>query len=116
MLNLVDMLGIACIYLGVLCCFVASIGLFYFPNVFTRMHATAVTDTLGAGLTLVGLMLYVGWSYTLGKLLLILLFTLVTSPTISYVLANTALKHVSSDKNRPDVITTNNKGVGTSNR
>ena len=98
MIDLLNILGIVCIYLVIICSLVASIGLFYFPDVFARMHATGVTDTFGAGLILVGLMFYGGWNYSLGKLLLILLFTLLTSPTISHVLAITALKRVPVDK------------------
>ena len=98
MFDLLTLLAVVCITLGILCSLVACIGLFYFPDVFTRMHATGVTDSLGAGLILIGLMLYGGWSYALGKLLLILIFTLLTSPTISYVLATSALKQLPIDK------------------
>ena len=36
---------------------VGAVGLVRMPDVFTRMHATSVTETAGAGLLLVGLML-----------------------------------------------------------
>ena len=116
MFDLFQILGIGLIYLGIICSLIASIGLFYFPDVFTRIHATGVTCTLGAGLFLVGLMLYGGWNYGLGKLLLILLFTLLTGPTISYVLANTALKRIPLAQNNHSVTTMSDKGVETSNR
>ena len=92
-MELLNYLSIACLILGCLCNLIAGIGLFYFPDVYTRMHATGVTDTLGAGLILIGLMFHSSWDGVLGKLLLILLFTLLTSPTITYVLANTAQRN-----------------------
>ena len=36
---------------------VGAIGLLRMPDVFTRMHATSVSDTFGAGLLLVGMMI-----------------------------------------------------------
>jgi len=116
MFDLIQLLGITCIFFGILCSLIAGIGLFYFPDVFTRMHATGVIDTLGAGLILIGLMLYGGWNDVFGKLLLILLFTLLTSPTISYVLANTAIKYLPVAKNIHQKAAKNDKGAGTSNR
>ena len=84
--------------------------LFYFPDVYSRMHATGVADTLGSGLILVGLMLQIGWDSALGKLILILLFTLLTSPTISYVLANTAMRNEDEPLEQPPL-----EGPGSSN-
>ena len=54
------------------------------------MHAAGITDTLGAGLILGGLMIQGGWSQTTVKLILILAFLLFTSPTATYALANAA--------------------------
>ena len=62
-----------------------------FPDFYTRMHASGVTDTLGAGLILIGLMFQAGWSLVLAKLVLILLFILLTSPTSSHALAKAAM-------------------------
>jgi len=115
MIDLLYILAISLIFLGIFCNLAASVGLFYFPDVYTRMHATGVVDTLGTGLILIGLMLLSGWGNALGKLLLILLFTLLTSPTISYVLANTALKRVPADTNEGSECPANSEGEGSSN-
>ncbi|WP_448547825.1 monovalent cation/H(+) antiporter subunit G [Thalassotalea fusca] len=116
MIDVLHFLAISFIVLGILCSLVASIGLFYFPDLYTRMHATGVVDTLGTGLILIGLMLLGGWGNSLGKLVLILLFTLLTSPTISYVLANTALKRIPASRKTTNTNPKSSEGEGTSNR
>ncbi len=70
---------------------VGGIGALRMPNLYTRMHAASVTDTMGAILVLVGVMLQAGLSLATIKLAAILLFLLVTSPTSSYALASAAL-------------------------
>ncbi len=68
-----------------------GLGLLRLPDVYSRMHAAGMTDTLGAGLIIVGLMLQSGLSLVTVKLALILVFLLLTSPTSTYALANAAL-------------------------
>ena len=51
---------------------IGAIGLIRMPDVFTRMHATSVSDTLGAGLLIVGMMIQAGWGLVTAKLLIIL--------------------------------------------
>jgi len=68
-----------------------GIGLLRFPDLYTRMHAASVTDTGGAGLVLLGLMLQAGLTVVTVKLALILWFLLFTGPVSSHVLAKAAL-------------------------
>ena len=70
---------------------IGGIGALRMPNLYTRMHAASVTDTMGAALVLTGVMLQAGLSLATIKLAAILLFLLITSPTASYALANAAL-------------------------
>jgi multicomponent Na+:H+ antiporter subunit G len=88
---LLEGLSWALIVSGGLFAMVGGIGILRLPDVFTRMHAAGVTDTLGAGLILGGLMIQGGLSITTIKLALILVFMLFTSPTSTYALANAAL-------------------------
>jgi multicomponent Na+:H+ antiporter subunit G len=76
--------------LGALLLFSGSVGLLRFPDFYTRMHAAGVTDTLAAALIILGLMLIAGWGLPLIKLLLILLFLLLTGPTATHALAKAA--------------------------
>ena len=70
---------------------VGGIGALRMPNLYTRMHAASVTDTMGALLVIAGVMLQAGLSLVTIKLAAILLFLLITSPTSSYALASAAL-------------------------
>lgn len=70
---------------------VGGIGVLRMPDFFTRMHAAGITDTLGAGLILVGLMVESGLTLNSGRLVLILFFLLFTSPTASHATAHGAI-------------------------
>jgi multicomponent Na+:H+ antiporter subunit G len=70
---------------------VGGIGALRMPNLYTRMHAASVTDTMGAALVIAGVMVQAGLSLVTVKLAAILIFLLITSPTASYALANAAL-------------------------
>jgi multicomponent Na+:H+ antiporter subunit G len=64
-----------------------GVGLLRFPDFYTRTHAAGITDSAGAGLILLGLLVLTpGWE-TGVRLVIIMLFLLLTSPTATYVLA-----------------------------
>jgi multicomponent Na+:H+ antiporter subunit G len=81
-------------------CFVAggfftvtgAIGVIRFPDVFTRLHAASMTDTMGAGLIVAGFAVQSGSVLTTVKLVLVLLFLWVTSPVATHAVAHAALK------------------------
>ena len=68
----------------------ASIGMLRFPDIFTRLHAAGVADSLGAPLVVIGLMVLEGFTITSLKLFLLLLLLLLTSPTACHALAKAA--------------------------
>ncbi len=70
---------------------IGAFGLLRMPEFYTRMHAASVTDTLGAGLLLVGMMLAAGFSLVSLKLLFILGLLVFTGPVVSHALARAAL-------------------------
>lgn len=71
---------------------VGTMGLIRMPDVFCRMHATTKCDTLGAGMILVGLMIFYGFSVITLKLLLILIFIWLTNPTAAHIIAKAEYK------------------------
>ena len=75
---------------GGLFALIGGLGLLRLPDVYTRMHAAGITDTLGAGLILSGLGLQAGLSQTAIKLALILVFLIYTSPAATHALAKAA--------------------------
>jgi multicomponent Na+:H+ antiporter subunit G len=90
---LLEVLSWACIVTGGVFCLLSGIGIVRMPDVFTRMHAASLADTLGAGLIILGLLFQAGIGTDLVgiKLLLILVFLLFTSPVITHALAQAAL-------------------------
>ena len=70
---------------------IGAFGLIRMPDFFTRMHAASVTDTLGAGLLIVGLILQAGFTLIAVKLLFLALLTFFASPTATHALAKAAL-------------------------
>lgn len=89
--NIVNLLSSACLLLGAFLIISGAVGVLRFPDFFTRMHAAGVTETLATTLILLGLMMLAGWSIISFKLLLILLFILLTSPVASHALTKAAL-------------------------
>ena len=79
------------------CVFVISgaVGLIRMPDLYTRLHASSLTDTGGAIIISLGLLIQsvfvFGDAMAAIKVTLILFFTLFTSPTASHALAKTAL-------------------------
>lgn len=71
--------------------FIGGLGALRMPNLYTRMHAASLTDTMGAILILGGIMLQAGMTLATIKLAAILLFLLLTSPTASNALASAAI-------------------------
>ena len=86
-----ELLSWGCLLAGGFFCIVGGIGLVRMPDFFTRMHATSVTETLGAGLILLGLIIQAGVSLITAKLLIIALLIFLTSPTATHALAKAAL-------------------------
>jgi multicomponent Na+:H+ antiporter subunit G len=70
---------------------IGALGLNRMPDFFTRLHATSVGDTFGAGLMLTGMMIEAGLSLVTLKLLFLLLFLWFAGPVATHALARAAL-------------------------
>jgi multicomponent Na+:H+ antiporter subunit G len=70
---------------------VGAVGIVRMPDMYTRMHAASVIDTLGVGLMVAGLMLQAGLSLVTVKLLFLLALIFFTGPVVSHALAQAAL-------------------------
>ena len=91
-MNLLELASDMLIGAGMLFVITGAAGLYRMPNFFTRTHAAGITDSAGAGLVLLGLLLRVETFSTGLRLVLILLFLLFTSPTATHALAQSALE------------------------
>ena len=88
---LIDILSWALLLSGAVFSIIGGIGLIRLPDLFTRMHAAGLIDTLGLGLIAIGLMLQAGWTIVTVKLVLLLAFIFFTGPTGTHALAKAAL-------------------------
>ena len=88
-----NVLSLACLLFGSGFAVIGGVGIVRLPDFFTRIHGAGITDTLGAGFILLGLMLQAGLTLIAVKLLLIWFVLFITSPTSTHALAKSALSH-----------------------
>lgn len=72
---------------------IGGIGLLRFPDFYSRQHSAGITDTLGAGFLLLGLMIQGGLTLVTVKLLMVLILILISSPVATHAIAQAARKH-----------------------
>lgn len=86
-----DILSWMCIVAGGVFCVIGAFGLVRMPDFYTRVHAASITDTVGAGLLLLGMGLQAGLSLVTVKLAMIGLLLLFANPTATHALVKAAL-------------------------
>jgi len=87
---LIDILTSLLLIAGAVFFLGGTIGLFRFPDVYTRLHALTKADNVGLGLMMAGLSLQADSLATVGKLLLIWLLVLLASASVAHLIAKTA--------------------------
>jgi multicomponent Na+:H+ antiporter subunit G len=88
-----EILSWVCLVAGGLFGLIGGLGLLRLPDFYARMHGAGITDTCGAWLVLLGLMLQAGLGLVTVKLVMIGLVLAVTSPTATHALAKSAWTH-----------------------
>ncbi|MCP4196119.1 MAG: monovalent cation/H(+) antiporter subunit G [Proteobacteria bacterium] len=88
-----EVLAIILIVTGMFFLLMGCLGLFRFPDYYTRMHAAGKGDTLGSLLIVVGLAVHNGFHLGSLKLILIAVFIFLTSPTATHAIARSALRN-----------------------
>lgn len=83
-------LGNILILLGAFFVLTGALGVLRMPDFFSRLHPAGVTDSLGVPCILIGLICHSGLTLISGKLFLLMLFLLLTSPTACHALAKAA--------------------------
>ncbi|MEV4477670.1 monovalent cation/H(+) antiporter subunit G [Nonomuraea sp. NPDC049504] len=86
----VEILSAVLLTAGALFIVSGAVGLLRFPDFYTRIHASGITDSAGAGLILLGLLLRTTTWEAGVRLLIIMLFLVVTGPTATHLLAHAA--------------------------
>jgi len=89
-LHLLNTLALIFIAIGLFFMVVGAVGLIRLPDFYTRAHASGKCDTLGEGMMLIGFILYEGMTLIAVKLVLLVIFIFITSPTAVHSLVNVA--------------------------
>lgn len=76
-----------CVLGGCFALLTAIVGLFRFDFALNRLHASAIADTMGLALLVLGVMIAVGLRPVLWKLLLVVVLQWCTSPLSGHMLA-----------------------------
>jgi multicomponent Na+:H+ antiporter subunit G len=92
MMLAVDIASWVLVLLGSFFTVVGAVGMVRMPEIFTRMHAASVIDTLGVGLLIAGLVLQAGFTLVTLKLIFVLGLFLITGPVITHALAQACLR------------------------
>jgi multicomponent Na+:H+ antiporter subunit G len=87
----IDIVSWILVVIGAFFTMVGAFGLVRMPELFTRMHAASVTDTLGAAFLIFAMVLQAGFSLVTVTLIFILLLFVFTTPVVTHALAQAAL-------------------------
>lgn len=82
-----DIIGLTLIALGMFVILTAVLGMFKFKYVLNRMHATALCDTLGLLLVIIGLIVMLGFCAHAFKMMIIPVFMWLASPVMGHLIA-----------------------------
>jgi multicomponent Na+:H+ antiporter subunit G len=87
----IDVISAMFLAAGAFFAVVGGIGIVRLPEFYSRMHSAGITDTLGAGFIIFGLVLQAGFSLIAFKLAVIMFFLTITSPSSCHALARSAM-------------------------
>lgn len=79
--------GTGLLIIGVVVFLLEILGIFKWKYVLNRMHAAALGDTLGLGVSLLGLMILFGLRFATLKLALVIVFLWCASPVSSHLIS-----------------------------
>ncbi len=96
-----DALSVGLILVGLTFVLGGTVGLIRLPDLFSRAHAASKCDSVGAGSILFALALQGGITYGDLKIVLLVLLTLVSAPTIAHALARAGYRTGLSAWTRP---------------
>jgi multicomponent Na+:H+ antiporter subunit G len=78
------------IFLGLVFIFFGTLGIIRFPDIYTRLQTSSKCDAAGALSLLVGLIVREGLDSLSLRILIILMFLLLTNPVASHAIARSA--------------------------
>ncbi|WP_248896574.1 monovalent cation/H(+) antiporter subunit G [Haloplanus halobius] len=98
-----ELLAAALVVGGTFFGFVATVGLLRLPDLYSRLHAASKSDTLGSVLAAAGTIVVLGVGTESLKMLFLLLFLFVTSPTAAHAIARAGKEQAVEPAGEEDV-------------
>jgi multicomponent Na+:H+ antiporter subunit G len=89
---IVTLLSAAMIATGLFFFIAGTVGLLRFTDVHSRLHALTKADNLGLGFIVLGASFQAGHGWTVVKLLLVWLLTVIAAATVAQLIARSALQ------------------------
>jgi multicomponent Na+:H+ antiporter subunit G len=89
--NITEIVSGIFLVIGAVAMLVGGVGILRMPDLFTRLHAVGIIDTLGVAAILIGLATMAGWGLVLIKLLIIFALLMLLNPSASHALARAAV-------------------------
>lgn len=80
-------LGVGLLICGFMVFMLQLIGVFKFKYILNRMHAAAMGDTLGIGISMLGLIILSGFNFTSLKMALVIVFLWLASPVAAHLIS-----------------------------
>ena len=91
MSNITEIVSGIFLVIGAVAMLVGGAGILRMPDLFTRLHAVGIIDTLGVAAILIGLAFLAGWGLVLIKLIIIFALLMLLNPSASHALARAAV-------------------------
>ncbi|SKA73161.1 monovalent cation/H(+) antiporter subunit G [Desulfobaculum bizertense] len=95
---IINIIAMVCLICGIIVFAGAALGILRFPDFYSRLHPAGKMDTLASGLMLFGLAVYnlhhfdVATLLTSLKIVLILVFVFIASPTATHALVDAGFR------------------------
>lgn len=89
---MIDYVFIGMLFFGLAFMMIAGIGVYRFPDMYTRLHAISKGTTFGFMFVVMGAALLLGGSTDIAKALLAILFQFMTAPTAAHMIGRVAIK------------------------
>jgi multicomponent Na+:H+ antiporter subunit G len=90
-IEIVPLLSGALLLAGAVFILIGAFGMHRMPDLFTRMQAASLIDSIGASLILLGLAVHSGYWQDIGKLFILFLLFFFASPAATHALARAAM-------------------------
>ena len=91
MSDIISIISDIFLFAGAFFILTGAVGVLRMPDFYTRLHPASISDSLGLPLVIIGVMLRLEPGLITVKLLLLVIFSMIASPTASHALAKAAM-------------------------